>query len=660
MQFRILLADNNNTERDLYERILKEANHVVLTANSPSQTRQIIESQRIHLLIIDRRLTDDSENDRSGEALVQELDLPFPILIFTRWEVREFTNVSEISTKGNVEYLNKNDKLSHILNKINQMLFDTLKINHQLTVPQNIINQVVTQLEQDGDHALNRLTFLAGDLEDLLRHLFEKRTWLELSILKSLSDPALVILDVQANDMEPSLLLVGHQATIERIWQQISHNNLRPELYFPRKWGKWRAYGAIVITPINSSKKPQSLTPLLAWQKSNLHDFTQLWQEFERSTLAAYYEQRPFEELQGEAQLAAIGAAFGLSEQQIKQASLSESAKDLANQAIHHNAHLKLSNGQMSLHDRNEHCHLSWPLSLNLLELARKAEIKFGLVNRGIRADSIQVDPISKTAWLFDLSDIEERRPILQPFVQLELDLKSQEFERQRTGLLERYEFERHLSLAESLRDELNNAELPSRLQTLQQTILQIRQSAARLSRTFKPKEYTICLLFSLYSRLLEHRSSHVQRFAASQLYEAYLQMQIGLLHNALFAPLPQQSSELCYDGSHFSINGEVIHFRRAEMELLTFLAQKPNQIRSTWSIVTSLYEPSLLEEQEARRQNGKNNERDWQQNCLKSYQARLHPIISSIRKKLNDSPKQSRYLITRPGQGLSLMVRII
>lgn len=662
MQFRILLADNNSTERDLFERILRQDKHIVLTASSPNEARRLIETERLHLLIIDRRLTDDSEHDRSGEALVRELHVPFPVIIFTRWEVTNFIDVSKTSQKGKgkIEYLDKNADLRVILTCINTMLFEALEINHRLKLPQNIVNQVVTQLEHDGNDVLKRLGFLAGDLEDLLRHMFRKRQQIELSILKHLNNPALVILDVQAQDMEPTILLVGHRETIERIQHQIANSNLRPELYFLRKAATWRFYGALAISPTTRANKPQSLVSLLDWYKSNPDDFPQVWQGFEQSTLAAYYEQRRFQNLPADAQLTALSAAFDLSEQQITSTSLDPIAKALAEQAIFDTAQIQLQNEQLSLYDRTNNCHLCWPVKLNLSELARQASIKFGLVNNDIRAERILVDPTTKVAWHFDFSAINDQRPVLLPFVQLELDLKCQQFERQKSSLLERYQFEQHLLKAESLRDELDSSELPPSLQTLHQNVLQIRQSAAHLSLTFKPKEYSICMLFCLYSRLLAHTSEQWQQRSASHLHEAYLSMYIGLLYNSLIEYTPTQSAELCYDGSQFSINGRIIPFRRTEMELLEFLAQKPNFPWSNWEIVTGLYEPSLLREQEERRRQNRGNERDWQQHRLKSHQARLHTLSSRIRKQLNDSSRESRYLITIPAQGLMLKVRLI
>lgn len=662
MQFRILLADNNSTERDLFERILRQDKHVVLTASSPNEARHIIENERLHLLIIDRRLTDDSEHDRSGEALVRELRVPFPVIIFTRWEVTNFIDVSKTSQKGKgkIEYLDKNADLRLILAQINTMLFEALEINHHLRLAQNIVNQVVTQLEHDGNDVLKRLGLLAGDLEDLLRHMFRKREQIELSILKQLSDPALVILDVQAQDMEPTILLVGHRNVIECIQQQIDNSNLRPEQYFLRTTAVWRFYGAIAISPTTRANKPQSLVSLLDWYKSNPDDFSQVWQGFEQSTLAAYYEQRRFQSLPTDAQLTALSSAFELSEQQIKQASLQTIAQTLAEQAIFDTAQIQLLNDQLSLYDRAGNCHLSWPVKLNLIEPTRHTSIKFGLVNKAIQAERILVDPTTKVAWLFDFSDIHDQRPLLQPFVQLEFDLKCQQFERQKSTLFERYQFELNLIQAESLRDELDGSELPPSLQTLHQNVIQIRQSAARLSLTFKPKEYSICMLFCLYKRLLTLASDQWQQRSASHLHEAYLSMYIGLLYSSLVETTPTQSAELCYDGSHFSINGQVIPFRRAEMELLAFLAQKPNAFWSTWTIVTSLYEPSLLQELEERRQQNRGNEREWQQNCLKSHQARLHTLISRIRRQLQDSSRESRYLITIPSQGLILKVRLI
>jgi len=69
----IPLADNQSEDRTTWQRVLTNAGYEVRLAKNPEEAREILQSARIDMAIIDLRLIDDNdENDISGLVLAKE------------------------------------------------------------------------------------------------------------------------------------------------------------------------------------------------------------------------------------------------------------------------------------------------------------------------------------------------------------------------------------------------------------------------------------------------------------------------------------------------------------------------------------------------------------------------------------------------------------
>src|ERR1041385_6136786 len=172
----ILIADNDPDALAIYGEYLEAAGYRVLKASSVEGARSFLGTHRVHLAILDLRLTDDSESDRSGLLLAREAARSTPKLILTRWptyeDVRDALKLDDEPLPPAVDFLDKKDGLERLGEAVRQALDKYVRINHDLVI----------QAEQ-GHHAffLNLLGLLspglpiehpqsgAEELEDLFR-----------------------------------------------------------------------------------------------------------------------------------------------------------------------------------------------------------------------------------------------------------------------------------------------------------------------------------------------------------------------------------------------------------------------------------------------------------------------------------------------------------
>src|SRR5689334_12163123 len=85
----ILIADNDPDAISIYSEYLQSIGYHIFKASSVAQARKIINTERLHLVILDLRLTDDSPGDKSGLLLAQEIARSTPKLILTKWPTHQ-------------------------------------------------------------------------------------------------------------------------------------------------------------------------------------------------------------------------------------------------------------------------------------------------------------------------------------------------------------------------------------------------------------------------------------------------------------------------------------------------------------------------------------------------------------------------------------------
>jgi DNA-binding response OmpR family regulator len=174
----ILLADNNPDFVTLVTEFLESRGYRVIPAGSADEARQLLLTRRVHLALLDLRLTDnEDENDRSGLTLAKEVALAIPKLIMTQWPtysaVREALR-NETPLPAAVDFLFKEEGLKRLGEAVADAFDRYVQLDRDLLIRTNENNPVtfpqLAALVSGEDAAL--LPNAAEELEDLFRRLF--------------------------------------------------------------------------------------------------------------------------------------------------------------------------------------------------------------------------------------------------------------------------------------------------------------------------------------------------------------------------------------------------------------------------------------------------------------------------------------------------------
>lgn len=186
----ILIADNDTDALLIYGEFLTDAGYHVLTASGVRDARKILETHRIHLAILDLRLTDDSESDRSGLLLAQEIARSVPKIILTKWptyrDARDALKLDSEVLPPAVDFLNKEDGLDALEQAVKQALLKYVRINRDLIIQRNDDHPIsflnLTELLKPS-LSVDRQPHGAAELEDLFRRLFYEKSVIKIDRL---------------------------------------------------------------------------------------------------------------------------------------------------------------------------------------------------------------------------------------------------------------------------------------------------------------------------------------------------------------------------------------------------------------------------------------------------------------------------------------------
>jgi len=133
----ILLADNDKIFLSTCTEFLESAGYRVVQATTPLQARSLLGTMYVHLAILDLRLMDDSDTDRSGLTVAKEVARVIPKLILTKFptyeDVRDAMKWNRETLPPVVDYVDKRQGLNVLLNAIQQVFLVHIRINWSLT-----------------------------------------------------------------------------------------------------------------------------------------------------------------------------------------------------------------------------------------------------------------------------------------------------------------------------------------------------------------------------------------------------------------------------------------------------------------------------------------------------------------------------------------------
>jgi DNA-binding response OmpR family regulator len=184
-RIQILLADNDKDFLNTRAEFLQNAGFRVLTASSPQEAEHILETARIHVAVLDIRLTNDGdERDTSGLTLAKKDDFrTVPKIILTGYPsyqyVREVLGPAVEGLPPAIDFLAKSEGAEAMIAAVKKAVDRHLAINWELQLKwgeflsvEQLVRLIMPQLDQ-----VNWLAY-AAELEDLFRKLFPNCTQL--------------------------------------------------------------------------------------------------------------------------------------------------------------------------------------------------------------------------------------------------------------------------------------------------------------------------------------------------------------------------------------------------------------------------------------------------------------------------------------------------
>lgn len=175
--YRLLVADNDLTFLSLVKSYLQSEGYYVLTATSPEEAEQMLNTHYVHMATFDLRLINDNEpRDRSGLVLAKRVRFPAVRIILTRFgEYDDAIEAMRQDARGVpavVDFVDKKKPLDEaLLPSIRHNLAAHLRLNRELHIellPHGTsFSQMVLQMLPDTEPAC--LADHAYELEDVFR-----------------------------------------------------------------------------------------------------------------------------------------------------------------------------------------------------------------------------------------------------------------------------------------------------------------------------------------------------------------------------------------------------------------------------------------------------------------------------------------------------------
>jgi DNA-binding response OmpR family regulator len=651
----ILLADNDPVFLSTCAEFLGSAGYRVLKAANPAKARQILETARIHLVILDLRLTnDDDQKDRSGLVLAKEMVRSVPKLILTKFpthqDVREALKLDDAEALPlAVDFVDKREGLNELLTAVKQALSEHVHINWDLLIRWDererlSFPHLVTLIEPDLDSA--RLSDRAIELEDLFRKLFYEKSQITIGRLlwhRGGRTCTTVFAYSLEGGSEQRIVTCGLRLQIE---QEIA----RYKEFAPKgSTGSARAafaetmHFATIAYVLPEADLEQVQTFEAFYQMSKVRQVREALRHLFQTTLAAWHQgERILEETKSLSQL--YRQRLNLSQEAVRQEELQQSMEALAREALSlgptsvelsaHEFLLRFPNGDI----------ISYPNPIpHVYEEAEAVENGPPVVCRitpgTLSGDNILVDQDGRT-WLTDFARAGPA-PFLWDFVSLEAMIRFDLV--QSADLQALHEFEKRLVAPTRLNERLDTQDIDPQFRKALGVIQEIRRQAFSASEA-DPTPYYRGLFFYAVSRMasyvpnLRYTRQELARpvhalLTATMICDRMMQIAYELS--------PEDSSpaargiEIDEANRQVWVEGRQVALSPSEFDVLLYLYNHPGQLCTRRSIVEEGLQGKYIgNQQEA---------------------SRINTTIGRLRKKIEPDPEHHRYILTVRGKGYRL-----
>ena len=650
----ILLADNDMDFLATYGEFLASEGYNILKATSPVEAKEVLQTSRVHLAILDLRMENDSdEKDRSGLILAKSTARSVPKLILTRFptyqDVVEALKPDLHNLPPAVDFLDKRKGLDELLAAVQQILAKHLQINWELIIHwERVLSfaQLVYLIEPELDR--NYLVERMAELEDLFRKLFRKYSQITIARLLTHGQgyTILLIYVYAADGMERQYIVsCGRKALIQEELQKyqtavspridvasISHDMAEKTIRFAAN-----AYHLVQ----NNTEEPITLKEVYQrYPEENMHNALE---RLYRVTLRTWYEKDRYfnreETIHAFYQGWLKRNAPALTEQAMQQRIQALCANALRSGLgqIEYSAHT------LTLHSPTEDTIIKYPNPVNYWHEKRHVGNHFtqwGMTHGRINLNTVLLARNGRICPI-DFTQV-GKAPLLHDFVSLETAVKHHLSHK--LPLTDQHTMENKLSSLVSLSDDLENNILPETIRHITRTVIQIRHLAAEQTDC-SYEAYLNGLFFFALNHLGAYQPTiHYTRHTLAQYTHALL-ISATICQKLAGTPskqdiLPNQANQKLWidkDNKIVWVEGAQIDLTIQDFQILTYLYNHVGQLCERQAIITQ----GLGEEYDEYYQE----------------ESRLNSAMSRLRQKIEPNPQNPRYLITVRGRGYKLLL---
>lgn len=636
----ILFAENDPDFLDTRAEFLIRAGYRVVKAISLSAARRLLQTERIHLAVLDIRLVDnDDDKDISGLTLAKdEAFRHIPKILLTKYpsyeQVRVALGMATKEMPPAVDYIGKGEGPEAMIAAVEQALANHVGINWELVVAWDGVLSFA-QLRQliAPDTSSTRLVERAAELEDLLRRLF--REYAQLTIGAPLrwggGRAMLPVFAFDANGREEQFLIsVGTQtavsAELERYETAVPQQYRVGQVVLTRQVMTMRV-GALAFL-VRGADLEQVETMASFYRRAPAGALAQVVDTLYRRVLQPWYG-RGRSRRNGEALPAYWRARLGLEAQQsdLWQSKIAH----LCQRGLEANIlHVAYAPHQLIFQFGRE-------TGLTLLNPVRGwaamqrpvgAEA-WGVIHGSVAADSVLLGGSDQT-WLYDFAQVAEG-PLLADFVSLETTV--------RYALWDSRDMWARYTLEKRLLDDDWPVEETTTVAGVLAIVQRIRRLAGEITGC-DPAAYRQVVYFQALALLNTYNPDHCyKRIELIRYLHALLAAALQVEQSeTVIDKYPQQalaSMWLDQENSMAIVEGEAVPLTLQEFQILSYLYQHAGKLCRREDIVTEALEENF--------------------DTYIDNESRVTTAISRLRKKIEPDPNENRYLITVHGHGYRL-----
>ncbi len=645
--YQILLADNTPEFLETYGAFLEGNGYNVLQAHTPAEAQNLLENDRVHFAILDLRLVNDNDElDKSGLQIAKNVARSVPKMILTNFPV--YQDVVEVMRRDvhhlqpAVEFMDKKETtLDELAAVVSKSLQQYAQINWDLAIrwqQNDSFLMLVSLLEPDLPQV--HLGTRTAEFEDLFRKLFCDYAQITIGQRLAVSNGRIIlpIFAYNAQGVETRFMVsCGRQTAV-------SAENERYEKLVPRRFGIKSAgrlktsetthYGATAYTFMGADlEKTTTFTHFYANHHSD--EVTAVLEHLYRNNLAGWYrtgrEEKPADKV-----MPFYAQWSGLAQIPVRQlhdiiAALAEKALAMSVARVE----IMPTQIQFKLGDQLITTHNPVHIWENK-GLSVPHAVLWGVTHGRLNGDTVLVDG-EQHGWVIDFAQV-ARTPLLIDFVSLETAVKYDIFDCK--NVAKRIHLEQCINQTETLDSPIDDQGMLPAKKQVARSVAYLRHLAADIADcTLYDYQYA-----RFYAALAHVAAYEPDTFYTPRVLSGYVH---ALFEAAVLAEklLPQHAPTLpeeATDGLWLDqrnkvvwVEGRYIPLTPQEYKILDYLHDHAGELCEKKEIVEQALD-EIYDEYDPE-------------------QSRLTTAVSRLRRKLEPSPRNPRYLITIHGRGYRL-----